>query len=241
MRIAEFTFDRPRDIAWSAERARLLGSLAGLSPKRRTTFGKAVKEIVRHAIGQGTTGTIQFGLDGEGPQQVEAIIRYPHDEMQTVESEAAIRLEFDSRVDWRSAIHSSRGVQPDSARRSAAEGAPASRPKSHPTGQPLWQRVTAPMRCHESTQNHRTRRQSQICAATGRRPAIELDNLRSLNQTLELLALVASKTDNAVIILDSRYCVEWVNDSFVRMTGYEMHEVRAKPLIEIFFGDDLAE
>ena len=38
----------------------------------------------------------------------------------------------------------------------------------------------------------------------------ELDSLRSLNQTLELLALVASKTDNAVIILDSEYCVEWV-------------------------------
>ena len=67
----------------------------------------------------------------------------------------------------------------------------------------------------------------------------ELENLRSLNQTLELLALVASKTDNAVIILDAEHRVEWVNDSFVRMTGYENFEVRTKTLIDVFFGEDL--
>ena len=77
MRIAEFTFDRTRDIAWSAERARLLASLAGLPPKSRLNFGKAVKAVVGHAIGQGKTGSIQFGLGQGKVQQVEAIVRYP--------------------------------------------------------------------------------------------------------------------------------------------------------------------
>jgi PAS domain-containing protein len=54
----------------------------------------------------------------------------------------------------------------------------------------------------------------------------ELSQVRSLNETLELLALVASKTDNAVIILDAAGLIEWVNDGFVRITGLELPDVR---------------
>ena len=86
MRIAEFKFDRLRDIAWSAERARLLGSLAGLPQKRRTNFGKAVKEIVDYAVAHERRGTIQFGIQTQGGKKVEAIIRYEQDD-KTTESE----------------------------------------------------------------------------------------------------------------------------------------------------------
>ena len=65
----------------------------------------------------------------------------------------------------------------------------------------------------------------------------ELTNLRALNETLELLAMVASKTDNAVIILDNHFRVEWVNDSFVRMTGYDMGEVHLTPIIDLLHGE----
>lgn len=41
----------------------------------------------------------------------------------------------------------------------------------------------------------------------------------------EKLALVARYTDNAVVISDARSSIEWVNDGFTRMTGYEPHEV----------------
>src|SRR5204863_149903 len=36
---------------------------------------------------------------------------------------------------------------------------------------------------------------------------------------LEKLSLVASKTDNSVIIADDTGKIEWVNDGFMRMTG----------------------
>ena len=39
------------------------------------------------------------------------------------------------------------------------------------------------------------------------------------------LALVASRTDNAVIITDALECIEWVNEGFTRMTGYLPEEV----------------
>lgn len=65
----------------------------------------------------------------------------------------------------------------------------------------------------------------------------ELQHLRSLHETLELLALVASKTDNAVFILDANHSVEWVNESFVRMTGFDKAEVLGKSVTELLYGE----
>ena len=42
------------------------------------------------------------------------------------------------------------------------------------------------------------------------------------------LALVASRTDNAVIITDVRGRVEWVNEGFTRISGYTLDEVRGR-------------
>ena len=39
------------------------------------------------------------------------------------------------------------------------------------------------------------------------------------------LAMVAAHTDNAVIITDSRGCIEWVNEGFTRITEYTLEEV----------------
>jgi len=44
------------------------------------------------------------------------------------------------------------------------------------------------------------------------------------------LALVAEHTANGVVVLDARRQVEWVNPSFVAMTGYTLDEVRGKYL-----------
>jgi PAS domain S-box-containing protein len=45
---------------------------------------------------------------------------------------------------------------------------------------------------------------------------------------LEKLALVASKTNNAVIITDPEGDIEWINDGFVRLCGYTHEEVKGK-------------
>ncbi len=44
-------------------------------------------------------------------------------------------------------------------------------------------------------------------------------------QQLQLLALVARGTDNGVIITDARGRTEWVNDAFVKDTGYSLAEL----------------
>jgi PAS domain S-box-containing protein len=45
---------------------------------------------------------------------------------------------------------------------------------------------------------------------------------------IERLSLVASKTDNLVIITDGEEKIEWVNDAFVKRTGYTLQEVLGK-------------
>ncbi len=48
-----------------------------------------------------------------------------------------------------------------------------------------------------------------------------------INETNKL-ALVASHTDNLVVITDAQGHLEWVNDSFVKVTGYTLDEVKGK-------------
>jgi PAS domain S-box-containing protein len=51
---------------------------------------------------------------------------------------------------------------------------------------------------------------------------------RDAEEEVVKLSLVASKTDDAVVITNHRGLIEWVNDSFVRLTGYTLEEVQGK-------------
>src|SRR6185369_12311585 len=51
------------------------------------------------------------------------------------------------------------------------------------------------------------------------RVEVKTKQLSEKNLELEKLSLVASKTDNSVIIADESGRIEWVNDGFTRMTG----------------------
>ncbi len=51
------------------------------------------------------------------------------------------------------------------------------------------------------------------------RVSVKTQQLSDKNVELEKLSLVASKTDNSVIIADDSGKIEWVNDGFARMTG----------------------
>lgn len=53
---------------------------------------------------------------------------------------------------------------------------------------------------------------------------------------LKTLSLVASKTNNSVMIVDKNGYVEWVNDGFTHLTGYLQSEVAGKTPEEILQG-----
>ena len=53
---------------------------------------------------------------------------------------------------------------------------------------------------------------------------VDQDALMKSEAEARKLSMVASYTDNAVIITDNSGCVEWVNESFVRLTEYELED-----------------
>lgn len=55
---------------------------------------------------------------------------------------------------------------------------------------------------------------------------------------LRLLSLVARYTDNAVIITDRTGLVEWVNESFTRISGYTLDEVIGRKLGDLYRGPE---
>ena len=56
----------------------------------------------------------------------------------------------------------------------------------------------------------------------------DITAIKAAQEELAKLSLVASKTDNAVIITDRDGLVEWVNDGFVRLTGYSLSDAIGK-------------
>jgi PAS domain S-box-containing protein len=63
-----------------------------------------------------------------------------------------------------------------------------------------------------------------VCHDITQRVATQ-EALRASDEQARELALVAARTDNAVIISDARGHITWVNDGFERMSGYSMPEV----------------
>ncbi len=54
------------------------------------------------------------------------------------------------------------------------------------------------------------------------------EQLRHQTSESQKLALVAAKTDNAVIITDAAGLTEWVNEGFTKQTGYTLNEIQGK-------------
>lgn len=60
------------------------------------------------------------------------------------------------------------------------------------------------------------------------RITVQRNELREANKELHKLSIVASKADNAIIITNSEGIAEWVNDGFVRLTGFSFDDIVGK-------------
>jgi len=68
----------------------------------------------------------------------------------------------------------------------------------------------------------------QIAETLAARVQQDMDERVRAMEEIEKLSYVASKTDNAVIITNENQEIEWVNESFVRITGYGLEEIKGK-------------
>ncbi len=247
--IAAFTLQSERDVRAAVQRARLLGVLSGLSERHRAMFGKAVRKVVEHAIHGG--GRIAFGVTTrEGGSAVTAVIGIPE-----ATPDRAARSELVQKplpgldTDWRREVESLvsraeyRGDWPARIEVRLEQALPAGAAPLVESELPEWRAAleTGSAQYALETGQRRIRSLTESLLATQRRDADlerELNELRALNETLELLALVASKTDNGVVILDAQGYVEWINDSFSRMTGFRPAAIRGQSLAALLFDED---
>jgi PAS domain S-box-containing protein len=57
---------------------------------------------------------------------------------------------------------------------------------------------------------------------------MQTDNLANVNKELEKLSLVASKTENVLLIMDAKGCFEWANDGFTQKYGMDLGTFKNK-------------
>ncbi|MBK1712737.1 putative bifunctional diguanylate cyclase/phosphodiesterase [Rubrivivax gelatinosus] len=74
-----------------------------------------------------------------------------------------------------------------------------------------------------------------VAVPTARALRGQLQRLSAQTRELQRLAMIVSRTDNVVVVsgLDSR--IEWVNDAFVRLTGWSLEDVRGRPIDAALF------
>lgn len=66
----------------------------------------------------------------------------------------------------------------------------------------------------------------------------DITERKKSEQELQKLSLVARKTSNAVIIIDAKGNIEWTNEGFTKISGYELEEVIGKRPGSFLLGED---
>lgn len=68
------------------------------------------------------------------------------------------------------------------------------------------------------------------------------EKLSEVNKELEKLSIVASETDNAVMIMDKKGKIQWVNEGLQRMFGYTLTELltRGETIFDVLFITDIS-
>ncbi len=103
------------------------------------------------------------------------------------------------------------------------------------TGDWLWLALRA--KCTSFTATRKPRRVlGTVQNINARKRADEA--LRASQAESRKLSLVASKTDNAVVITDPLGHIEWANSSYTRLTGRKLYDVHGRPLTEFLGSPD---
>ncbi len=100
-----------------------------------------------------------------------------------------------------------------------------------------WAWVSARAKCVAFDSAGRPQRVIGTCQnVTARKKAEEA--LRTSQAATRLLSHVASRTENPVVIASPAGTIEWANESFSRLTGYALADLRGALLLDLLAGTD---
>ena len=215
--ITSFMVRSSQELDRIGQRATLAATLAGVAVECATDFEQAIDRTARAAFRQQQPVKVDFRLWKKGSKRFLELLlcdrqpeAKPGDERR-VENAATVQI-----------ISSSGGTLV----RVPCEASPQAL-----TDEDLaeWAGALKSQSIQQALSSSRQRMEEladELAAARSQRQELEseLNEARSLNETLTLLSMVASKTDNVVIVMESSGEISWVNDAFLRTTGYTLQE-----------------
>ena len=216
------------DVKHLARRAKILATLTGLSHKLQQRFAQRICETVRTMIDAEMTAQVTFWLlRGESRCVVSAQIKQSPSRT-AKETVAAGEPQLVN--DASATVHT------------IDQELPIDFSFPSPLDLVLWRETLKQKSFEDSldTLYRRTKERMSLLAEANRRSTtLSIDSHEADNrETLLLLSLVASKTDNAIAILDATGAVEWVNAAFTVMTGLTESQACEQPFEKLLFGPD---
>ncbi len=245
--LIEFSLDKHADLSHMARRVRLLAALAELPQKQREDLARAVTDVCRHLLSQDVRGRVQFSLvtdagqhflevivqdEGGGESGAVRRLEARARQQQSAESQALRRLgeiidffQLEGRLGAGALARLRQLLPPTFHVPSSAEAM-------------LWRRMIQQKSLEDAilVASQRARRVQSDSDAMRDRHALR-DELAGQTEDAEsLFSLIASETDNFIVVMDASGGITWVNKAFERMTGYSAPEINRRRLDELLGG-----
>ena len=242
--ISTATIRLKRDLNWARRQVRLLGSLAGFATATNRDLAQSTFSILQASRLLGSPVNLEFVLlhddQDEANQTLRIAMTQMLDESPTSDSLTAYHASIDEARE--------RGFGVDSATSDSTNAEPVIRTDlsipltvEHPIAPEVasqWNTILASGSTDSALANSQQSmgqlaRSLAEANARGADLEQELFSLKKLNETLELLSLVASKTDNGVVITNRQGVIDWANHSFERLVELQLQDLVGTPLAQL--------
>ena len=239
--VARFDLRSAREVRRMAQRARLFAALVELPARRREELGESVRLISEAFLETYGGAGVTFGLARRhGHRVVEVTFSAPPTDGKSP-TRGSSQLPDTKTSAARGMLDEFELVPGPDGRpsvRLAQALAPAIRAPSESEVAVWSELLQAPSAEEALVVVHRWSR--SLCVELGqirsREAGSPLAEEATSAENLAMLSLVISKTKNGIAILDADGSILWVNEAFVRMTGYGPHEAVGKRFDELVFG-----
>ncbi|APZ92299.1 hybrid sensor histidine kinase/response regulator [Fuerstiella marisgermanici] len=243
--LLKLSLSRQADLSHMSRRVRLLAALTELPQKQREDFSKAVTDVCRYVLAAQAHGAVEFSLSQDGSQHyLQIVVRNEGEEKQrgnkapraaerrTEEARSLERLKdvvdyfhFDDNAN-RGTIAELRQMLPPTFQRPTAREAS------------LWKRMIQQKSLEDAilVASQRSRRIEAEADTMRQRHTLRDEMARGTEDSETLFSLIASETDNFIVVMDPDGSITWVNNAFVAITGYSEAEINRRRLDELLGG-----
>lgn len=240
LQLMDFRVTENADLSHMARRVRLIAALTELPQKQREDLSKAVTLFCRHLLNLQIEGHVEFALTTEKSQhflQISVTDRGTSDygNPPAATEEPAIRqlrnvldqFQLDGEIGHGSRVRMRQMLPPTFALPTRDEAS-------------LWRRMVQQRSLEDAivVASRRARRVEADADMMRDRHSLRDELGHGTEDAESLLSLIASETDNFVVVMDADGSITWVNKAFVNMTGYSSEEINRRRLDELLGGPD---